>query len=370
MFGNRTEMNAEQTANAVESATPSLVEFLGAQMGQAFYEATSTGVFLNELGISGAESDVYGVSKSRFFDPNPFDPVTQNKEYKDYESKRKSAPTLSKEEWESSEFYREGMEYNDSMTIPRAAIQAQAYDRSKYRASVVEARDPGAIDTALGFGVQVIASLPDPINFLPIGRAFSMGSGAASKVFGAMAEGAIGNLAVSAVTRPYWDEAGIESDWKDYVMDTIIGGALGGAIGSIGVGFDKIKRSRQSVSSADMDTLGKAVEAVIAGEDATAVPGFVDTVRKIRGDSGLADSGTFSDIGKSTQEPVLEFVGGQESQELGVEISDSEILSIEEMARVGELPAVDAAIINEASSLSELAEKADIAYREAVKCVV
>jgi hypothetical protein len=70
------------------------------------------------------------------------------------------------EQWQSSEFFREGLKFEEQMTEGQARLLAERYDRSAQYSNLVSRAnslgDYGAI-----FGGMFIGSIPDPINFIP-----------------------------------------------------------------------------------------------------------------------------------------------------------------------------------------------------------
>lgn len=70
------------------------------------------------------------------------------------------------EQWQSSEFFREGLKFEERMTEGQARLLAERYDRSisygQLAARADSLGDYGAI-----FGGMFIGSVPDPINFIP-----------------------------------------------------------------------------------------------------------------------------------------------------------------------------------------------------------
>jgi hypothetical protein len=71
---------------------------------------------------------------------------------------------LSQEEWKSSEFYREGIKYEDGMTAGTAAIRADRYDDQMRLATVM--RDASTSQTVLGFGAALAGGIFEPKNLV------------------------------------------------------------------------------------------------------------------------------------------------------------------------------------------------------------
>jgi len=150
---------------------------------------------------------------------------------------------MTKAEWEQSPEFRPGIEVGEGTTRARARIMAANFDDMQARKEVIANRPEGALATALGFGAAIIGSIPDPINAIPFGTVVKGGK-ALHTIGRAALEGAAGNLAVSAVTRPYWEEQGEESEWQDYGMDAILGAGVGALFG---VGGAAVRAMRKNV---------------------------------------------------------------------------------------------------------------------------
>lgn len=144
---------------------------------------------------------------------------------------------LTQEDWKASPNYREGIEFNDGWSEERAKYLAEGFDKLKEREMIMsKGNQDGMISVkgGIGFVGQMVGGLPDPVNFIPFGGAASKGAKIGEKLIRAGVEGAVGNLAVSAVSRPYWNKRGTDSDWTDYVQDVFVGGVLGGGFGAAG----------------------------------------------------------------------------------------------------------------------------------------
>lgn len=236
-----------------------LGEFLQAQAGDAFNEGTTTGVISNELRINDAEEQARSERPS-FSD--------------------RKLPVLSKEQYEESKHYRKGIKWDEGLTEAAAQSKAMTLDKSLYRKSIMARGGNGPVRTTLGFGAALVGSLPDPINLIPFGgaatkvgtvgkAALKLGSKeiakkgirtTAQKVTASVVDGALGNLAASAVTRPYWEDQGVASTWHDYVMDVTMGAIMGGGMGYMGAKVGDYVGSRKEISLKDKDAMGRGLE--------------------------------------------------------------------------------------------------------------
>lgn len=218
----------EDERNRVMDNRPELGRYLGASMTEAF-EDTTLGMAIDETRIANAERDAYGASSSSFWGPNPYDPVTQQSQWKQHRSTRKQLPYMSEADWQKSEHYRKGIKWEETMTPVRAGIYAEEFDKRRQRESIME-RGGGGARSVLGFGAGIIGSLPDPINFIPFGGAVRGGSTMA-RVGAAVFEGAAGTALANAVVMPNRAKYGKDYELADYISDVFFGAAVGGLFG-------------------------------------------------------------------------------------------------------------------------------------------
>jgi hypothetical protein len=69
------------------------------------------------------------------------------------------------DQWKSSEFFREGLEYDQDMTEGQARLLAERSDQNRRHEDLMSRTSLGG--TALGFGGYLVGSIPDPINIIP-----------------------------------------------------------------------------------------------------------------------------------------------------------------------------------------------------------
>lgn len=224
-------MGQDELADFLSGGEPTTKEFIKANIKDGFAN-TSTGVALDTIKEAVASAPDERASKSQaqeniaaFYDKRPAQVV-------DPESPQ--LKNFSLEDYKKSPYFREGVEFQDGWGEGRAKYLAEGYDTNRERELTLEKGGNGVVNTGIGFASQMIGGLADPINLIPFGGAASKGAKIGEKIVRAGIEGAVGNLAVSAITRPYWDKRGTDSDWKDYVNDVWIGGALGGGMGALG----------------------------------------------------------------------------------------------------------------------------------------
>lgn len=214
------------------------------------------------------------------FAPDSFEPVPESPI---------KPKTLTKDEWKKSSYFRDGLDFKDGFTEARAKVMAETFDDRQLRQMTIEAGGKTIGRKAQGFVGQMVAGVVDPINLIPFGTGFKAASLGGKVVLGA-AEGAVSNLAVSAVTRPYWESYGVDSSWQDYVNDLAIGGIFGGGFATLGHGASKLIESRQkraAIKLSDRANLGSAldhaVESIQTGKtpDLNQIEGLKDTIKNL-----------------------------------------------------------------------------------------
>lgn len=142
-------------------------------------------------------------------------------------------PSLSKDEYEASDFYREGVPFEEGMTEDRAAALASFYDTKKVR-EYFGAKRP--ISTFLG---QFVGQAFDPINYVPVfGPAAEV---AATARFGSIAgralvgasDAAINTAAFGVLTSGMRAEFGDDVSWQAMVNEIGMSALIGGAFGAV-----------------------------------------------------------------------------------------------------------------------------------------
>ena len=150
----------------------------------------------------------------------------------------------SEEEWKSSEFFREGLKFDQGMTEGQARLLAERFDQIRRHEDLMSRTSLGG--TALGFGGYLVGSIPDPINFIPwlglvkkakqvqwLIKANTRGKRALKGV----AEGGVGAIAFQPLyvkeRGAYQEEYDIQMALMDITLSAGIGGAFGGLFGKI-----------------------------------------------------------------------------------------------------------------------------------------
>ena len=240
----------------LQGRRPGLGEFLGATVGEGWWGTT--------LATGGAAARAAGEGAD---DPRP----------------------ISREDWRYHPLWRENVEWDERMTEGRARSIARVYDENRYRRALMEARDPGAFETVLGFGGQLLGSIPDPVNFVPIAGPLSrlarVGEAAADAgslgarmlagtartldrpgVSGSALRGAVdavgGNILAAPVVYGVQAQFGDEITFDRVVADLAIGALIGTGFGAVGGLFGRARETmNQRAAVRIMDAAARDVAA-------------------------------------------------------------------------------------------------------------
>jgi hypothetical protein len=187
---------------------------------------------------------------------------------------------LSEQDWRASPLYREGVPYDPRMTRGRAEAIARVFDENAYRRRLMDARDPSALETVLGFGAQIVGSIADPVNFLPVAgpgaralRAFGGAPGAAiaerlvaPTIRAGIGRGVIDAVGGTAASLPFvysaQEQFGEEITWARAVADVSIGAVIGAAFG--GVGGALAARAARAVDPVAADAVVRSMAGDVA----------------------------------------------------------------------------------------------------------
>lgn len=145
---------------------------------------------------------------------------------------------LSREDWQASEWQRDGLEWYEGLTAGQARARAEIFDENAYRRWVIGQRDAGAVGTAAGIGAMLVGSIPTPENLIPLGPAIHAAKagrfGLATRQ-GAVAGGLAGLAGTAAFAPPVYYSAsqfGDDIGWADVLLDLSLGTALGAGLGA------------------------------------------------------------------------------------------------------------------------------------------
>ena len=154
------------------------------------------------------------------------------------------AHALTEKEWKASSWYRKEIPFRPDMTPTRARIMAENFDERRRRERLIAAGSKaydGWGDMALGFGAALLGSLPDPVNFIPLGggltaarTAGSLGKAVLAGARAGAVEGAAATALVDAVVLPDLASRGEDVGFADLALDVLAGGVLGSVFGAGG----------------------------------------------------------------------------------------------------------------------------------------
>ena len=141
---------------------------------------------------------------------------------------------MTEEAFKSKGYDRGGaIKWTPRMTEQRAQITAEEYDKRQHDNAIME-RTSTPARTALGFGAALIASLPDPINLIPVGGQAAKGAGIGARMLAGAKAGAVGTALADAVVLPAARARGEDVGFGTMALDMTFGALFGGAIGAGG----------------------------------------------------------------------------------------------------------------------------------------
>ena len=230
-----------QTGLYAYAGDPTAGQYLGAHFSTGFEDYTLPGRALDEADIIRREKEAGQYDASYY----AHDPMTG-------EEQGPNKYAMSRDDWENSQWYREGIEYKDNMTPIRAQAIAEGYDERRYREALKARGDEvfGAGMKALGFGATLLGGMLDPINLIPFsggmrgakaavqaaipaGRS-AYGAGIAAGMKTGAVEGTLGSAASMLMTMPDLASKGEDIGFADVMMGLGMGAALGAAFGGAG----------------------------------------------------------------------------------------------------------------------------------------
>ena len=173
------------------------------------------------------------------------------------------------EEYKNSENYREGIEFEPDMSVMRAQVYAENYDKRKERERILAAGDENGPwwYGAMGFGGGLIGSLPDPINLIPFGGGAVTGARLAgmtgkqllsSSMKKGAIEGAAGNFAASLYAAYDLNPKGEDIGAQEVLTDTMFGAVAGPMFHGVGAFLGRA-RTRKNIRE-DMSLVLKSLD--------------------------------------------------------------------------------------------------------------
>ena len=162
---------------------------------------------------------------------------------------------MTEEAFKSKGYDRNGaIKWTPRMTEQRAQITAEEYDKRQHDNAIME-RTSTPVRSALGFGAALIASLPDPINLVPVGGMAAKGAKLGQRVLAGAKAGAVGTALADAVVLPSAQARGEDVGFGTMALDMTFGALFGGAIGA---GGHWLHNKRVRSMAPQEESLGKA----------------------------------------------------------------------------------------------------------------
>lgn len=205
--------HSELLSNAWESQYQySFGDFLGKSASHSFERDTTIGSFLEDRDIRKKEEAAGQIDKDwelQRADSEAYSYLSTTGQLKSHKF------AMAKDEYEKSEFYREGIEWREDMTPVRAQIYAEIYDRRRYEEQLLSQSSTGIIRPIAGFGASMMAQLPDPINLIPVGGQATKGVGLGRRILRGVVEGGVSTAVADAVILPEAARRGEDISWHD-----------------------------------------------------------------------------------------------------------------------------------------------------------
>jgi len=188
--------------------------------------------------------------------------------------------------YESSDHYREGIEWYEGMTMGQAEVLAENNDRNTHYALLTKNIDFFSMKGAQMLGGMLVGSLPDPLNYVPFiglsqrvlrsgaminsvkgtAQAIGMRTGGSTAltrtltdIVDPMIGAGIANVAIASKRSKFQEE----HDLKMILMDMAIAGGIGTGIASLKGVRSKMRKIREQRHS---DRIAMAMEQMEAGE--------------------------------------------------------------------------------------------------------
>lgn len=279
MVGIGVETARDRLAHALK-ARPDLGAYLGASVATGF-DGTTTRMLVDEAVVRAAEMREYGAFSNRPDLSAPEDAYERMAAKRSrllrnggelsarggaYELGRSSQIDdaarfrMSEDQWKESEYFREGMAFDPKMTPVRARIYAEEYDKRRRREEILQ-RGGGGLRSVLGFGAQMLGSVPDPVNLLPL-ASVSRNARLSTRVGGAVLEGAVGTAIADSIVLPDLKRRGMDLSWEDAALDVLFGAGIGALVGGGGaIAHDlRVRRMRKHAPAPVRETVGRAGE--------------------------------------------------------------------------------------------------------------
>ena len=162
---------------------------------------------------------------------------------------------MTEEAFKAKGYDRNGaIKWTPRMTEQRAQITAEDYDKRQHDNAIME-RTSTPMREALGFGAALIASLPDPINLVPVGGQAVRGASIGRRMLAGAKAGAVGTALADAVVLPSARARGEDVGFGTFALDMTFGALIGGGLGA---GGHWLHNRRVRSMAPQEEALGKA----------------------------------------------------------------------------------------------------------------
>ena len=205
-------------------------------------------------------------------------------------------PPMSKEAYEASEYARDGVPWDASMTEDRAASLAMAYDAKRVREFYAEKRP------ITSFVANLAGQATDPINYIPIAgpavraaavaRTGKVAGLAATASLDAAANTAIFGLGTASQRRQFGDDVSWQATVSQIATAALIGGAFGTIAGALGSRADATSRMAIEERLSTLKTtqeariaLNEGIDALVRAEDVALSPNATEAVARVADES-------------------------------------------------------------------------------------
>jgi hypothetical protein len=313
-----TAPSLEESVSGFDLRETPLGEYLGAKVSEGF-DYTTTGRFMDERRIRQAEEEAYGRDTRPAVDS--YDMAFADPEAQANLTKT-DRPIMSKLDWEKSEHFRQGIQYEKAgeMTPVRAQILAEDFDKRRYRDSLIE-RSPTGFRSVLGFGAGMIGSLPDPVNLIGFGGVAAGRTLGKAALIGA-AENVAATTLADAVVLPDLAARGEKVGFQEFVMDNMFAAALGGLFGLGGQALkNATSTARLRAHMPERQTLAGSLEKAVA-DVADGRPADVREVLRLEKEAlgRLYDEALLHPLGGNPNDPQVRLAREGFADDLGRQI--------------------------------------------------
>jgi hypothetical protein len=265
---------AEWQQSAATRAT-GFGEYLGAKLGQSWHDYTGAGRALEALTEPPSlrpYTDEFGNTVTP--EPGP------------------GRTPLAEDAWRSGPFFREGIDYQEGMTLELAEARARAFDRRRYRDSLVARYQGGPAGQVAGFVAGMAASALSPESYIPfVGPGVRVAAVARLGVIGgraltSAADATIGTALADALILPDLARRGEDVGITDFALDLALGAAVGGLFGAGGGLLERRALLRQAARATRIDGINAALDQLEVIADAIAndepLPVFAGLDQRLR----------------------------------------------------------------------------------------